>query len=84
MMSWRLIDLDDVFIIADENNESVAVIAGREQRDKARLIRTAPELLSTLGRLLFDCEAHGLTDHDAHLREARLIIRKAKGEFDVE
>jgi hypothetical protein len=35
--------------------------------------------LSALEALIADCEAHGLTDNDAHLREARAAITKAKG-----
>lgn len=46
----------------------------------ARLIAAAPDLLSALENLVFDCEAHGLDDNDAHLREARAAIAKAKGE----
>lgn len=38
------------------------------------------EMLAALEGLLADCEAHGLTDNDAHLREARAAIAKAKGE----
>jgi len=37
------------------------------------------EMLAALKSLLADCEAHGLTDNDAHLREARAAITKAKG-----
>jgi hypothetical protein len=37
------------------------------------------DLLAALGALIADCEAHGLTDNDAHLREARAAITKAKG-----
>lgn len=39
----------------------------------------ALELLEVLEQLLYDCEAHGLTDNDAHLREARAVITKARG-----
>jgi len=46
----------------------------------ALLIAAAPELLAALENLVFDCEAHGLDDNDAHLREARVAIAKAKGE----
>lgn len=38
------------------------------------------EMLTALEHLVFDCEAHGLTDNDAHLREARAAIAKAKRE----
>jgi len=37
------------------------------------------EMLAALSALIADCEAHGLTDNDAHLREARAAITKAKG-----
>lgn len=37
------------------------------------------ELLAVLELLVFDCEAHGLDDNDAHLREAYAAIAKAKG-----
>ena len=37
------------------------------------------EMLAALESILADCEAHGLTDNDAHLREARAAITKAKG-----
>lgn len=46
----------------------------------ARLIAAAPDLLAALATLIEDCEAHGLTDNDAHLREARNAITKAKGQ----
>ena len=36
-------------------------------------------MLAALEALVADCEAHGLTDNDAHLREARAAITKAKG-----
>jgi hypothetical protein len=36
-------------------------------------------MLAALEALIADCEAHGLTDNDAHLREARAAITKAKG-----
>ena len=38
------------------------------------------ELLEALENLVFDCEAHGLGDNDAHLREARAAIAKARGD----
>lgn len=47
---------------------------------EAALIAAAPDLLATMQSLLFDCEAHGMTDNDAHLREARAAIAKATGE----
>jgi hypothetical protein len=37
------------------------------------------EMLAALESILADCEAHGLTDNDAHLREARAAITKARG-----
>jgi len=37
-------------------------------------------MYAALESLLADCEAYGLTDNDAHLREARAAIAKAKGE----
>lgn len=40
----------------------------------------AVEMLAVLEHLVFDCEAYGLDDNDAHLREARAVIAKAKGE----
>jgi hypothetical protein len=46
---------------------------------EAHLIAAAPDLLAALEALIADCEAHGLTDNDAHLREARAAITKAKG-----
>ena len=48
--------------------------------ETAHLIAAAPDLLAALENLVFDCEAHGLDDNDAHLREARAAIAKAKGE----
>ena len=44
-----------------------------------RMVEAGPALLVALEHLVFDCEAHGLTDNDAHLREARAAIAKAKG-----
>lgn len=46
---------------------------------EAHLVAAAPDLLAALDALIADCEAHGLTDNDAHLREARAAITKAKG-----
>ena len=51
-----------------------------ESMVNARLIAAAPDMLAALESLLADCEAYGLTDNDAHLREARAAIAKAKGE----
>jgi hypothetical protein len=47
--------------------------------DESHLVAAAPDLLAALSALIADCEAHGLTDNDAHLREARAAITKAKG-----
>jgi len=40
------------------------------------MIAEAPAMLEVLRMLLEDCEAHGLTDNDAHLREARAILAR--------
>jgi hypothetical protein len=53
---------------------------GDATQSNGRLITAATDLLVALEHLVFDCEAHGLTDNDAHLREARAAIAKAKGE----
>ena len=47
---------------------------------EARLIAAAPDLLAALYALVQDCDDYGLTDNDAHLREARAAIAKAKGQ----
>ena len=54
--------------------------AAQERRKHDKMLRdAAPGLLAALESLIADCEAHGLTDNDAHLREARAAITKAKG-----
>ncbi len=54
--------------------------AAQERRKRDKMLRdAAPDLLAALENLIADCEAHGLTDNDAHLREARAAITKAKG-----
>lgn len=54
--------------------------AAQERQRRAKNLRdAAPDLLAALDALIADCEAHGLTDNDAHLREARAAISKAKG-----
>ena len=54
--------------------------AAQERNRRAKMLRdAAPDLLAALDALIADCEAHGLTDNDAHLREARAAITKAKG-----
>ena len=54
--------------------------AAQERNRRAKILRNAaPDLLAALDALIADCEAHGLTDNDAHLREARAAITKAKG-----
>lgn len=54
--------------------------AAQERNRQAKMLRdAAPDLLAALGALIADCEAHGLTDNDAHLREARAAIAKAQG-----
>jgi hypothetical protein len=54
--------------------------AAQERRKRDKMLRdAAPVLLAALEILIADCEAHGLTDNDAHLREARAAITKAKG-----
>lgn len=52
---------------------------GPEALANAHLIAAAPELLAACQALLAEAELHGLTDNDAHLREARAAIAKAKG-----
>lgn len=87
---WKLADecySPDGYVWASDNDELVAV-AGYDCSDlptitraaNARLIAAAPDLLAALATLIEDCEAHGLTDNDAHLREARNAITKAKGQ----
>lgn len=56
-----------------------AEVVGPNHEANARLTAAAPDLLAALEQLLADCEAHGLTDNDAHLRETRAAIAKAKG-----
>ena len=58
-----------------ENGDTIARIDGFDMA----LYAAAPDLLAALESLIADCEAHGLTDNDAHLREARAAIAKAKG-----
>lgn len=54
--------------------------AAQERSRRRKTLRdAAPDLFAALESLLADCEAHGLTDNDAHLREARAAITKAKG-----
>jgi hypothetical protein len=54
--------------------------AAQERQRSAKMLRdAAPDLFAALENLLADCEAHGLTDNDAHLREARAAITKAQG-----
>ena len=54
--------------------------AAQERQRRAKMLRdAAPDLLAALDALIADCEAHGLTDNDAHLREARAAISKAEG-----
>ena len=54
--------------------------AAQERNRRAKMLRdAAPDLLAALESILTDCEAHGLTDNDAHLREARAAITKARG-----
>ena len=54
--------------------------AAQERRKRDKMLRdAAPSLLAALESLIADCEAHGLTDNDAHLREARAAITKAQG-----
>jgi len=53
--------------------------AQERNRHRRKLRDAAPDLLAALSALVADCEAHGLTDNDAHLREARAAITKAKG-----
>jgi len=54
--------------------------AAQERNRRAKMLRdAAPDLLAALESILADCEAHGLTDNDAHLREARAAITKAIG-----
>ena len=54
--------------------------AFQERKRSAKMLRdAAPDLLAALDALIADCEAHGLTDNDAHLREARAAITKAQG-----
>ena len=54
--------------------------AAQERRKRDKMLRdAAPDLLAALQSLIADCEAHGLTDNDAHLREARAAITKAQG-----
>ena len=80
-------DADSGEIYRDDKDTSpaIATMAGDWVSDdqnmaNAHLIEAAPDLLVALEHLVFDCEAHGLTDNDAHLREARAAIAKAKGE----
>jgi len=56
----------------DDSVENLTAILAMEGR--------YTDMLAALESLLADCEAHGLTDNDAHLREARAAIAKAKGE----
>lgn len=56
----------------DDSVENLTAILAMQERYDA--------MLAALEGLLADCEAHGLTDNDAHLREARAAIAKAKGE----
>ena len=55
----------------DDSVENLTAILAMQDSHK--------DLLAALGALIADCEAHGLTDNDAHLREARAAISKAQG-----
>ena len=68
---------DQTLIQTDDGKRSIARVY---KKDDAHLIAAAPDLLAALAALIEDCEAHGLTDNDAHLREARNAITKAKGQ----
>jgi hypothetical protein len=63
----------------DHRVATVQAVGARANRD-AELIAEAPAMLTALRMLLEDCEAHGLTDNDAHLREARAILARIDGE----
>lgn len=72
-------DCNQRLIAAAPDMLDALVARALEDDCNQRLIAAAPDLLAALELLVFDCEAHGLDDNDAHLREAYAAIAKAKG-----
>ena len=66
--------------VVDTEGKAVCMVTPRKNVWNAHIIAEAPAMLATLRMLLEDCEAHGLTDNDAHLREARAILARIAGE----
>ena len=65
--------------VADTEGKAVCMVTPRKNAWNAHVIAEAPAMLEALRALLFDCEAHGLTDSDAHLREARAVLARIDG-----
>lgn len=76
---WTILNRGYKSHVTDSDMRWNAEVVGPGHTANARLIAAAPDLLAALEILVFDCEAHGLDDNDAHLREARAAIARAKG-----